>query len=97
MAGYIIANIDIHDSEMFARYRDAVAPLIAQFGGRYLIRGADIAHAEGKLPFKRLVVLEFPSVAEAKRFYNSAEYAPVLKLRLDSATSDLGFVEGYAG
>ena len=35
--------------------------------------------------------------SDAKRFYNSPEYAPVLKLRLDSATSDLAFVEGYAG
>jgi uncharacterized protein (DUF1330 family) len=97
MAGYIIANIDVHDSEMFGRYRDAVAPLIAQFGGRYLVRGAGLEHAEGKLPFKRLVILEFPSLADAKRFYDSPEYAPVLKLRVDSATSDLAFVEGYSG
>ena len=97
MAGYIIANIDVHDGEMFGRYRDAVAPLIAQFGGRYLVRGASLEHAEGKLPFKRLVILEFPSLADAKRFYDSPEYAPVLKLRVDSATSDLAFVEGYSG
>lgn len=97
MAGYIIANINVHDSEVFGRYRDAVAPLVAQFGGRYLVRGAELEQAEGRLPFNRLVVLEFPSVSDAKRFYNSPEYAPVLKLRLDSATSDLAFVEGYGG
>jgi uncharacterized protein (DUF1330 family) len=97
MKGYVVVNIFVHDVEMFGRYRDAVAPLIAQFGGRYLIRGGKLEHAEGKLPLKRLVVLEFPTLTDAKRFYNSPEYAPVLKLRLDSATSDLAFVEGDAG
>ena len=71
--------------------------IIAAHGGRYIIRGAPLDHVEGKLPFKRLVVLEFPSVEAARGFYNSPEYQPVKKLRTDSATSDIAIVDGYAG
>jgi uncharacterized protein (DUF1330 family) len=97
MPGYLIASIDVHDPETFAKYRDEVAPLIAKFGGRYLVRGGELDHREGRLPVKRLVVLEFPSLAEARRFYESPEYAPLLKLRAGCTHSDLALVEGYAG
>ncbi|MBX6426525.1 MAG: DUF1330 domain-containing protein [Variibacter sp.] len=97
MAGYLIANIEVHDPATFAKYRAQVAPLVARFGGRYLVRGGDLEHVEGRLPVRRLVVLEFPSLTEARRFYESAEYAPVMQLRLASAKSDVALVEGYAG
>ncbi|HET9903341.1 MAG TPA: DUF1330 domain-containing protein [Xanthobacteraceae bacterium] len=97
MAGYLIANIEVRDPAAFAEYRTRVAPLIARFGGRYLIRGGEIQHREGRLPVERLVVLEFPSLADAQRFYESAEYAPLLELRAACTRSDVALVEGYAG
>jgi uncharacterized protein (DUF1330 family) len=97
MAGYLIANLEIHDPATFARYREQVSPLIAQFGGRYIVRGGDLQVLEGQLPFQRLVVLEFPSLAEARRFYDSPEYQPVMQLRLDSCKSDVVLVDGYSG
>ena len=97
MAGYIVVNLDVHDPALFDQYRQQVPAIIAAHGGRYIIRGAPLDHVEGKLPFKRLVVLEFPSVEAAKRFYDSPEYQPVKKLRMDSARSDIAIVDGYAG
>ena len=97
MAGYLIANIEVRDAELFAKYREQVAPLITKFGGRYLIRGGELDHREGRLPVARLVVLEFPTLEQARKFYESAEYAPLLKLRTDGTKSDVALVEGYAG
>ena len=97
MSGYLIANVDVHDRETVEKYRDAVAPLIAQFGGRYLVRGGEVRNVEGDFGLKRLVVIEFPSLDDAQRFYDSPEYAPILKLRLDSSVSDLVLVAGYQG
>jgi uncharacterized protein (DUF1330 family) len=97
MAGYLIANLEVTDAEAFAKYREQVPPLIARFGGRYLVRGAEVDNREGQLALQRLVILEFPSLAEARRFYESDEYAPLLKLRADSTRSDVVLVEGYAG
>jgi uncharacterized protein (DUF1330 family) len=97
MKGYLIANIDVRDAGAFDEYREKVSPLIARFGGRYLVRGGKLRNLEGDLDLKRLVVLEFPSLAEAERFYDSPEYKPLLELRSASTVSDVAIVEGYGG
>jgi uncharacterized protein (DUF1330 family) len=61
MPGYLIANIEVTEPAKFEEYRQKVAPVIAQFGGRYLVRGGEVRRLEGNLPIQRLVVLEFPS------------------------------------
>ncbi len=94
MAGYLIANIEVTDPAKFEEYRQKVVPVIEKFGGRYLVRGGHTRCLEGNL--KRLVVLEFPSLDAAQRFYDSPEYQPILKLRLASARSDLVLAEGYS-
>jgi uncharacterized protein (DUF1330 family) len=95
MAGYLIANIEVTDPAKFEEYRQKVVPVIEKFGGRYLVRGGHTRRLEGNL--NRVVVLEFPSLDAAERFYGSPEYQPILKLRLASARSDLVLVEGYSG
>jgi uncharacterized protein (DUF1330 family) len=97
MAGYLIANLHIYDPKAFAKYREQVTPLIARHGGRYLIRGGELRTLEGDPGFERLVVLEFPSLAEAQRFYDSPEYEPVRQLRLASAKGTVVLVDGYSG
>ena len=96
MAGYLIANLDVKDSAKFDEYRQKVAPLIAKMGGRYLVRGGDLRHVEGNLPLRRLVILEFPSLEAAQSFYDSPEYQPIRKIRLDSTSSDIVLVAGYS-
>ena len=71
--------------------------VIAQYGGRYLVRGGAMHPLEGDLGIDRLVILEFPSLEAAKRFYESPEYAPLLELRTETTRSHVAFVEGYAG
>ena len=95
MPAYVIANIDVTDPVGFERYRAAVPPVIAAHGGRYLVRGGELHALEGALPLKRLVILEFPSLEAARRFYASPEYQPLLALRLASTRSELVMVEGY--
>ena len=94
MPAYLIANVDVHDRAAFAEYGTRVPPVIASFGGRYLVRGGELHGMEGDMGLKRLVIIEFPSMDAARRFYESAEYAPLLRMRLASATSSLAFVEG---
>jgi uncharacterized protein (DUF1330 family) len=96
MPAYLIANIEVTDPAGFERYRAEVPPVIAAHGGRYLVRGGAQEHVEGAMPLKRLVILEFPSMAAACGFYDSADYAPLLKMRLDSTNSEVVLVEGYA-
>ena len=95
MAAYLIANIDVRDAETFQTYRERVAPVIERHGGRYLVRGGELHPLEGGLGLRRLVILEFPSLEAARRFYDSPEYAPLLKLRQESAASDILLAEGW--
>lgn len=92
---FLIAEIDIHDPAGFAAYRDAVAPLIAACGGRYLVRGGAVAALEGDAPTARIVVIEFPDSETARRFWSSDDYAPVAAIRHRSSHSRIYMVEGY--
>ncbi len=91
---YIIAEVDVHDAAGFEAYRAGVAPMIAAFGGSYLVRGGAIAALEGDAPTSRIVVIEFPSKAAAETFWHSEEYAPVAALRHGSAHSRIYLIEG---
>ncbi len=96
MAAYFIVNLDVKDPEKYERYRAEVPALVEKHGGRYLVRGGELHAIEGDLGLKRLVVLEFPSSEAARRFYGSPEYAPLLRLRQESAASDIVLVEGWS-
>ncbi len=94
MAAYLVARIVVHDDAKYAEYRAQVPPVIAAHGGRYIVRGGAVETKEGDPPPGRLVVVEFPDMASARAFYSSAEYAPLLKLRVDSTESEVVIVEG---
>jgi len=95
MPGYLIANIKVTDPEGFERYRAGVPAVIAQYGGRYLVRGGAMERLENAEGFNRVVVLEFPSLDALRAFYFSPEYAPLLKLRLETTESQAVMIEGY--
>ena len=96
MAGYLVAQLEITDPQTFEDYRDKVPAVIARFGGRYLVRGGEISVLEGDWPAPRLVVIEFDSTDEARRFYESEAYQEILPLRLAAARGTAAIVEGIA-
>ena len=95
MPGYLIANVKVTDPEGFERYRAGVPAVIAQYGGRYAVRGGVMERLENADGFTRLVVLEFPSLDAARAFYFSPEYAPLLKLRMETTESQVVLVDGF--
>ena len=68
---------------------------MALYGGRFLARGGRIEPLEGSWSPKRVVILEFPSMAQARAWSDSPEYAPAKRLRLMSAKSNLVMIEGF--
>jgi uncharacterized protein (DUF1330 family) len=91
---YIIAEVDVHDADGFDAYCSGVAPMIAAFGGRYLVRGGEVSALEGDAPTQRMVVIEFPSKGAAETFWHSEEYRPVAALRHKTAHSRIYMIEG---
>jgi uncharacterized protein (DUF1330 family) len=95
MAAYVIADTEIIDPVLGARYRDLAQKSIAQYGGRYVVRGGAVEPVEGDWHPKLFVVVEFPCMTRAREWYNSPEYAAALELRNTALRRRLIFVEGY--
>lgn len=94
MAAYLIAELDVHDPAGFEEYRRAVPATIERYGGRYLVRGGRIEALEGGWAPRRVVVLEFPSLEAAQRWYESEEYRGPMAIRQRTAVTRAIFVEG---
>jgi uncharacterized protein (DUF1330 family) len=94
MVAYVIVDIEVTDPVSFEGYKKEIGANIAAFGGRYLARGGATEVLEGDWTPKRLVILEFPTMARLKEWYESPEYAPLLGLRKASASSNLVITEG---
>jgi uncharacterized protein (DUF1330 family) len=93
MPAYVIAEIEVTDPEAYTPYRAQVPDLIAAHGGRYLVRGGAVEPREGDPP-DRVVVIEFPDMAAARRFYDSPDYQAILPLRQAASRGRLYLVEG---
>jgi uncharacterized protein (DUF1330 family) len=94
MAGYVIAEVEVRDPVLYEEYRKLVPGTIAQYGGRYLVRGGAIDVKEGSWQPRRMVVLEFASADQARKWYHSPEYAAAAAIRHQAATSKVLIVEG---
>jgi uncharacterized protein (DUF1330 family) len=94
MPAYLIANVNVHDATAFEEYRRQVPATIAKHGGRYLVRGGRVERLEGTWNPTRLVVLEFPSMEQARRWYDSEDYRGPKALRMRCAMTEVVFVEG---
>lgn len=94
MAAYVIVEVNVTDPQLFAEYAKGVPATIAAYGGKYLVRGGATQTKEGAWAPKRVVLLEFPSIDQARKWYDSAEYKPLLAMRLTAASAKLIFVEG---
>lgn len=94
MAAYIVGHLSVHDPEAYEAYREKAPAVIAEYGGRYLVRGGQAEALEGEWPVERLVILEFPDKTRARAFYESEAYQALVPLRQAAATGTLALVEG---
>jgi uncharacterized protein (DUF1330 family) len=95
MSAYVIVNVDTKHPQEYERYKEMAQKTVAQYGGRYIVRGGQMSVMEGSWKPTRIVILEFPSYEKAHEWWNSAEYAPAKELRRQLSTSDLLIVDGY--
>jgi uncharacterized protein (DUF1330 family) len=94
MLAYVIANVEVLDPEGYEAYRRQVPATIAAYGGRYLARGGATEVLEGTWSPKRCVLLEFPSMAQFRAWWDSPEYRPLRALRERTTRSSLVVTEG---
>jgi uncharacterized protein (DUF1330 family) len=95
MPAYIIFAVTITDPAKYGEYVKHTPRVIAQFGGRMIVRGGDPNVLEGQAFGARVVVIEFPDRAAAERFYASPEYAPIRAIRDGAGIANGIVVDGY--
>jgi uncharacterized protein (DUF1330 family) len=81
VAAYVIAILEVTDPVAYERYKAAAPATIAAAGGRYVARGGEITVLEGAHDGRRVVLLEFPTVAAAKGWYDGEAYREAKRLR----------------
>jgi uncharacterized protein (DUF1330 family) len=94
VAAYVIAEVEVTDPEVYATYRAQTPGVIDRYGGRFLVRGGAAELLEGDREPRRIVIIEFPDTAAARRFYGSPEYQAIIGIRQRAAKSRLILVEG---
>ncbi|MDP6787271.1 MAG: DUF1330 domain-containing protein [Rhodospirillales bacterium] len=85
MSAYVIAMLDVSDQENYEKYAAAAPAATAKYGGKAIARGPTAATLEGDFSPQRIVILEFPTVEDAKAWYASPEYQEARNFRLGAA------------
>ncbi|WP_426751052.1 DUF1330 domain-containing protein [Myxococcus sp. Y35] len=94
MPAYVVVEVSVHDAQTYERYKQLAPPSLEPYGGRYLVRGGPTQALEGTWQPPRFVILEFPSMEQARAWWASPEYAAAKALRHESAHSIMLLVEG---
>ena len=91
---YWIGIVNVKNHEEYKKYADIAGPALIKAGAKILSRGGRIKNLEGK-KINRAVIIEFPSMEEAEKFYESKEYRYWLKfLNEDVSERFLNIAEG---
>ena len=93
MPAYIIVEVSIQDPKGYEEYKKLTPASIAAYSGKFLIRGGKTETLEGDWEPQRIVVVEFPNVEMAKKWWNSPEYAPAKNIRHITAKTKMILAE----
>ena len=94
MSGYVIANINVKNSEAYKEYVGKVKPTVEKFGGKYLVRNGEFKVIDGEWKHPRTVVIKFPTYEKALEWYHSDEYKPVKPIRLANSEANGIIIKG---
>jgi uncharacterized protein (DUF1330 family) len=97
MPAYVIFDVEIRDLARYEDFMNQVKPALEAAGARYLARGGAHKVHEGDWTPRRIVILEFPSVAAWEAFYNGPVYQGLKGIRDECSSARLVSVEGLEG
>lgn len=94
MSVYMMAEIEIQNSEVYSEYVDGVSEIIRKYGGRYLVRGGRVTPLSGSWNPERVIVIEFGTAEQLRECFASPEYLKLAPLRERSTTSRAIVIDG---
>lgn len=93
MAAYVIAQMQVNDVDMYYDYASKIFQTLEGYSGRILAAN-DAEVREGSIPHLRTIVGEFPSLEQARAWYESEGYQAIIHLRKNATIGHLFMVEG---
>jgi len=96
MKAYWIARVNVNNKEAYSQYAKRVSSALKKYSGKFLVRGGKFSILEGKNPYARNVIIEFPSFDIAKEFYKSKEYQEAKSFRDGKADFNGIVIEGFS-
>lgn len=94
MVAYVIADVEVTDTVKYEDYKKLTPAAVARHGGRFVARGGQTAVLEGDWRPGRVVIIEFPSLEQARAFYTSVDYTAARRARAGAAKMNMIAVEG---
>jgi uncharacterized protein (DUF1330 family) len=94
MKAYLVLDLTINDLKAFGKYIEEIPAFIIRYGGNYIVKGEVPTVIEGNWSPDRLVVIEFPSSANALAFLDDPEAQSLFAIRHQTTRSKLLLVEG---
>jgi uncharacterized protein (DUF1330 family) len=94
MPAYIVVQVDVTDPVRYEDYKRLVPASLAKYGGRFLVRGGTTETLEGTWAPRRFVLVEFPTVEQAKAWWASSDYAQAKALRQATSHTEMIVVSG---
>jgi len=94
MAAYVVVDIHVTDPIGYEEYKKLAPAAVELCGGKYIARGGKTEVLEGDWSPTRLVILQFESSEQAKKWLNSPEYSEARKMRHQTTKSNMVVIEG---
>lgn len=94
MTAYVIFDVEVRDPQQYQSFMQGVKPALEAAGAKYLARGGTHKVYEGDWDPRRIVLLEFPSVAAWEEFYDGPTYQGLKSIRDACSSARLVSVEG---
>ena len=97
MSAYaLFDNVEVHDAAGLEIYKSRVQPVVERYGGRYVVLGGSTEIIEGDWHPRFLVMIEFPSLEDAQRWYASPDYEELKAIRQSSVRSNGVLIGGLS-
>ncbi len=93
-SAYVIAHVEVTNPEQYEEYKKLSTIDMKACGAELCIRGGAVEVLEGDWSPSRVVMLKFPTMAQARAFYQSAEYEAAKEARQGAAVMRMIVVEG---
>ena len=95
MPGYVIGQVNgIKDGAAFEAYQHVAEPTIGLYGGKRVFLSSEVTPGDGGWSPMAVILFEFETSEQAKKWYNSPEYQAVVNQRIDSTDSAVILLDG---